>query len=69
MMASAELEIFIKQIMYVQIDAKGDFGWSDLADKVRKDATQAFIFQSHHLCLVSWLKSCINTLLRLKVHV
>ena len=27
--ASAELEIFIKQIKYVQIDAQGDFGWSD----------------------------------------
>ena len=41
---SAELEIFIKQIKYVQIDAQGDFGWSDLADKVRKNAIQAFYF-------------------------
>ncbi|MFL2775564.1 MAG: glucose-6-phosphate dehydrogenase [Paracoccaceae bacterium] len=44
LVASAELEIFIKKIKYVQIDAQGDFGWSDLADKVRKNAIQAFYF-------------------------
>jgi glucose-6-phosphate 1-dehydrogenase len=41
---SAELSNFTKQIKYVQIDAQGDFGWLDLAEKVRKDAVQAFYF-------------------------
>ena len=48
LVASAELEIFIKQIKYVQIDAQGDFGWSDLADKVRKNAKRpTFKIQPH----------------------
>ena len=42
--ASGELKSFIKQIQYVQIDAQGDLGWSDLAEIVRKDAIQAFYF-------------------------
>ena len=44
LVASPELESFIKQIKYVQIGSQGDFGWSDLADNVRKDAIQAFYF-------------------------
>ena len=44
--ASGELKSFIKQIQYVQIDAQGDLGWSDLAEIVRERCNTSFLFFS-----------------------
>ncbi len=38
------LDAFLKVLEYVTIDAKGDGGWSELADLVRQDVVQAFYF-------------------------
>ena len=41
---SDSLAAFLATLDYVAIDAKGDGGWSDLAQKVRSDVVQAFYF-------------------------
>ncbi|MEL6608223.1 MAG: glucose-6-phosphate dehydrogenase [Pseudomonadota bacterium] len=39
-----ELPAFLDRLDYVAIDARGDKGWSELADMVRKDLINAFYF-------------------------
>ncbi|WP_424180235.1 glucose-6-phosphate dehydrogenase [Yoonia sp. TsM2_T14_4] len=41
---SDSLAAFLATLDYVAIDAKGDGGWADLAQKVRSDVVQAFYF-------------------------
>jgi glucose-6-phosphate 1-dehydrogenase len=35
---------FLQRLDYLAVDARGDGGWSDLCDKMRPDAVQAFYF-------------------------
>ena len=42
--ADGTLETFLEQVSYVTIDAKGDMGWSDLADQLNPDHVRAFYF-------------------------
>jgi glucose-6-phosphate 1-dehydrogenase len=35
---------FLERLDYLAVDAKGDDGWSDLCDRMRPDAVQAFYF-------------------------
>ncbi|MGY3437241.1 MULTISPECIES: glucose-6-phosphate dehydrogenase [unclassified Marinovum] len=39
-----DLEGFLKHLNYVQVDAQGDGGWSELKDLLRKDTIKAFYF-------------------------
>jgi glucose-6-phosphate 1-dehydrogenase len=41
---TSSLKGFLDALDYVAIDAKGDGGWSELAEKVRGDVVQAFYF-------------------------
>ncbi len=41
---AGRIEEFLERISYVMIDAKGDAGWKDLADKMRDGVVRAYYF-------------------------